>query len=79
MSDPVDHSPPPVGEEIHLPGPTVIPFVNALGLTFIVISTTLGTLFLIAGAILFGWSTIKWIVDTKRDVEALPEDHGHGH
>jgi hypothetical protein len=77
MSDPVDHNPPPVGEEIHLPGPTVIPFVNALGLTFIVISTTLGTLFLIVGAILFGWTTIQWLIDTRRDIEALPEDHGH--
>jgi hypothetical protein len=75
MSDTIEDDAPPVGEEIHLPGPTAIPFVNALGITFLVIGTTLWTIFLIIGGILFVWSTVRWIMDTRRDIEALPEEH----
>ncbi len=31
----------PAGEEIHLPGPTLIPFVSAIGITLIVVGTTI--------------------------------------
>jgi hypothetical protein len=75
MSDTIEDDAPPVGEEIHLPGPSAIPFVNALGITFLVIGTTLWTIFLIIGGILFVWSTVRWIMDTRRDIEALPEEH----
>jgi hypothetical protein len=68
---------PPVGEEIHLPGPTLLPFLNALGITFIVIGTTLGLIFLIAGGILFLVTTVRWIRDTRRDIAELPEEHHH--
>jgi hypothetical protein len=68
---------PPVGEEIHLPGPTLIPFVCALGITLIVIGTTITIIFSIIGAILFIVSTVMWIRDTRRDIASLPEEHGH--
>ncbi|MGI8428422.1 MAG: hypothetical protein ACR2OB_03750 [Solirubrobacteraceae bacterium] len=74
MSDP-DPQVPPAGEGIHLPGPTLIPIVNALGITFIVIGTTLNVLFLIVGVIIFALSTARWIRDTRRDVAALPDEH----
>jgi hypothetical protein len=71
----VEQQAPPVGEEIHLPGPSVIPFVNALGITLIVIGTTITIVFLIAGAILFIITTVIWIRDTRREIDALPEEH----
>jgi hypothetical protein len=66
---------PPVGEEIHLPGPTLIPFVSAIGITLIVIGTTINWLFTIIGGVIFVLTTIRWIRDTRRDVAALPEEH----
>jgi len=66
---------PPAGEGIHLPGPTLIPIVNALGITLIVIGTTVSLLFLIAGAVIFILSTVRWIRETRRDVAALPDEH----
>jgi hypothetical protein len=71
----VEQQAPPVGEEIHLSGPSVIPFLNALGITLIVIGTTITIVFLIAGAILFIITTVIWIRDTRRDIDALPEEH----
>lgn len=77
MSTEHPHEAPPVGEEIHLPGPSLIPFLSAIGITLIVIGTTLGLAISIVGAIIFVLTTIRWIRDTRRDIGELPESHGH--
>ena len=66
---------PPVSEEVHLPGPTLIPLLSAVGITLIVIGTTINWIFSIIGAVIFILTTIRWIRDTRRDVAALPEEH----
>ncbi len=71
----VEQQAPPVGEEIHLPGPTLVPFVTAIGLTLIVIGTTINVIFSIVGAVIFIVATVTWIRHTRRDVAALPEEH----
>jgi hypothetical protein len=68
---------PPVGEEIHMPGPTILPFVNAIGITLIVVGTTIGWGFSIVGLIIFIITAVRWIRDTRRDVGELPEQHLH--
>jgi len=68
---------PPTGEEIHLPGPTLIPITTAAGITLIVIGTTISWFLSIFGLIITVWAIVRWIRDTRRDVAALPEDHGH--
>ncbi|MHB1569338.1 MAG: hypothetical protein ACYCXW_18230 [Solirubrobacteraceae bacterium] len=72
-----DSEAPPVGEEIHLPGPTIIPLLSAIGITLIVVGTTLGWIVSIIGLVLFVATTAIWIRDTRRDIADLPEDHGH--
>jgi Flp pilus assembly protein TadB len=76
VSDVQQQTPPP-GEEIHLPGPTLIPFVCAVGITLIVIGTTINWIFSASGAVIFIITVVMWIRDTRRDVAALPEEHGH--
>ncbi len=66
---------PPVGEEIHLPGPTALPLVCAAGITLMVIGTTINWLFSIIGLVVFVISTALWIRDTRRDIAELPEEH----
>jgi hypothetical protein len=66
---------PPAGEEIHLPGPTLIPFISAIGITLIVIGTTINWIFSVIGGVIFIGTTVRWIRDTRRDVAALPEEH----
>lgn len=77
MSD-IDDRTPPVGEEIHLPGPSILPLLVAIGLTAMVIGLTIFRWWLSSvGLILFVVSSAIWIRDTRRDVEDLPEDHHH--
>ena len=75
MSEPAHEEAPPVGEEIHLPGPTLIPFISAIGITLAVIGTTLGLWISAIGMIIFILTTVRWIRDTRRDVGDLPESH----
>ncbi len=72
-----DQNVPPVGEEIHLPGPTALPLVVAIGLTLVVVGSTINLLISVVGLIIFLIATGMWIRDTRRDIEDLPEDHGH--
>ena len=66
---------PPAGEEIHLPGPTVLPVVMAVGITFTVIGTTITWLLSVLGVIIFLVTLLMWIRHTRRDISELPEDH----
>ena len=66
---------PPAGEEIHLPGPSLIPFVCAIAITLIVIGTTIDWIFSIVGLIVIVVVAVSWIRDTRRDIDALPEEH----
>jgi Flp pilus assembly protein TadB len=71
----VEQEAPPVGEEIHLPGPTLIPLMSAIGITMIVIGTTINVIVSVIGLIIFAVTTVMWIRDTRRDVDELPEEH----
>jgi hypothetical protein len=66
---------PPAGEEIHLPGPTILPLLAAIAITLIVIGTTLDWIFSAVGGVMLILILIRWIGDTRRDVAALPEEH----
>ena len=72
-----DQPTPPVGEEIHLPGPSLIPLFSAVGITLMVVGTTITLLLSIIGGIIFLVTTVMWIRDTRRDISELPEEHTH--
>jgi hypothetical protein len=66
---------PPAGEQIHLPGGSIIPVVVAIGTTLLVIGTTVWWVWSLVGFIILVVSIGIWIRDVRRDVDALPEDH----
>jgi hypothetical protein len=77
-TSPTDYSAepaPPAGEEIHLPGPTILPLVTAIAITLIVIGTTIWWVYSAVGAVLFVIVVVRWIRDVRRDVAELPEEH----
>jgi biopolymer transport protein ExbB/TolQ len=72
---PLDPPVPPVGEEIHLPGPSLQPLLLAVGITLALLGVTLGLFVMISGLVLSLWVIVRWIADTRRDINALPADH----
>jgi len=68
---------PPVGEEIHLPGPSLLPILNGVGITLAIVGITLGWVLIVVGLTLFLVTTVRWIADTRRDIDALPPEHRH--
>jgi hypothetical protein len=75
MSDQGDNGAPPVGEEIHMPEPSIIPLINAAGLALAIVSLTLTWYRVAFGLIVFLWTAILWIGHTRRDIANLPLDH----
>jgi hypothetical protein len=63
---------PPTGEEVHLPGPTILPLLTAAGITIAVIGVTISLILVIGGAILTIACVARWIMDTRREIDELP-------
>ncbi len=72
---PLDPPVPPAGEEIHLPGPSLQPLLLAVGITMALLGVTMGMFFLVSGVVLSLWVIVRWVADTRRDINALPADH----
>ena len=72
---PLDPEIPPTGEEIHLPGPSIQPFLLTIGITAAVVGLTTSVFIVIAGVILSVAVIVKWIADTRRAVDELPLHH----
>jgi hypothetical protein len=72
---PIDPEVPPTGEEVHLPGPTILPLLVAAGITLAVIGITISKILLVGGVIITIVAVVRWIQDTRREVDELPLDH----
>jgi hypothetical protein len=76
MSTP-DNEVPPVGEEIHLPGPSLQPLLLTVGITMALVGVTTSIYLVVAGAILSLCVIIRWIADTRREIESFPAESEH--
>jgi hypothetical protein len=71
---PLDPEVPPVGEEIHLPGPTILPLLTAVGITLLLVGITTFIELTVAGGLLTIGCAVRWIKDTGREIDELPLD-----
>jgi hypothetical protein len=71
---PLDPEIPPAGEEIHLPGPTILPLLTAAGITLTIVGVTTSLILVIGGGVLTLACVMRWIMDTRREVDELPLD-----
>ena len=71
---PLDPEIPPVGEEIHLPGPTILPLLTAVGVTLALVGVTTFIEFTVAGVLLTVGCVARWIKDTRREIDELPNE-----
>jgi hypothetical protein len=74
---PLEPEAPPVGEEIHLPGPSILPLLTALGITLTLIGITTFIALTVVGALLTIGCLVRWVKDTRHAVDELPLDVHH--
>jgi O-antigen ligase len=70
---------PPAGELIHLPNPSILPVLNAVGLSIAIIGIPISLVLVIPGLVLFVVTASIWIASARRDMDELPLDHHAGH
>jgi membrane protein implicated in regulation of membrane protease activity len=66
---------PPAGEELHLPGPSILPLAAAIAITLIVVGTTISLVISVVGLVALVIIVWRWVGDTRRDIAELPEEH----
>ena len=77
MAEAPQQAAPPVGEEIHMPEPSMLPIVNAVGIAIAIVGITISLVLVIAGAVIFSASTVIWIVKARREMDHLHAEHHH--
>jgi len=79
MAEPDDRvEAPPVGEQIHMPAPSLLPVLNAAGIATAIVGITISLILVVAGLLVFVVTAIVWIRSARREMEDLPLEH-HGH
>jgi hypothetical protein len=66
---------PPPSEEVHLPDPSYLPAVVALGITIALVGVVMSWIISGIGALIFLVATIRWIRETREDIAELPLEH----
>jgi len=81
MAEPDDivEEAPPVGEQIHLPNPSLLPLLNAVGAALAIIGIPISLILVIPGLVLFAVTAAIWIRSARREMDELPLEHGAGH
>jgi len=71
---PLDPEIPPAGEEIHLPGPSILPLLTAVGVTLALVGVTTMFPLTVIGVLLTLVCVWRWIKDTRHEIDELPLD-----
>ena len=72
--NPLEPEVPPAGEEIHLPGPTILPVLTALGITLVLVGVTTFLVLSVIGGLVTLYAVVRWIGETRREIDELPLD-----
>jgi O-antigen ligase len=70
---------PPAGEQIHLPEPSLLPILNAVGISIAIIGIPISLVLVIPGLVLFLVTAAIWIGKARHEMDELPLDHHAGH
>lgn len=75
----IEHDPTlaPPAEAIHMPEPSYLPAVLALGVTIALVGILNGLPVLLIGLIIVVVVLVRWIRSARDEMAELPLDHGH--
>ena len=63
---------PPPGEAIHLPGPSYLPVLTALGIAIALVGIVITWPLVAIGVVIALIAVVRWIRDTRQDISELP-------
>jgi len=75
VSDHVETEVPPVGEQVHIPAPSKLPPLLAVGLALALIGVTLSIVLVVAGLALALPVLVLWIRSARDETANLPPGH----
>jgi hypothetical protein len=67
-----DYHPDGRREQIHLPGPSLLPFAAAVGLTIGVVGLILSWWIVGVGAGIFLLTVVRWVQTVRLEIDGLP-------
>jgi hypothetical protein len=70
---------PPVGEDIHMPEPSLLPILNAAGLSLAIVGITISLVATVIGGLLFLVTLVRWIRAATHEISELPAEHRAAH
>ena len=77
MAEHVEHegAVPGPSEVVHLPGPSYLPVVVALGTTITLVGILMGWVIVAIGVIITLVGIVRWIKQTRQEMSELPLEH----
>jgi hypothetical protein len=66
---------PPLGEPVHLPGPSYLPVLVALGVAVMLVGIVIAWYLVVIGAVVTLVTVFLWIKETREEIGELPLDH----
>ncbi len=75
MSDERDTEAPPAGEQLHLPRPSLLPPILAVGLALALVGVTVSIILTVAGLAISIPALVLWIRSAREDMADLPPGH----
>lgn len=71
----IERDTPPVGEELHIPGPSVQPAVATFGLVLLLLGLIDKLPVAVIGLLILVGATVSWIGAARREFQELPPGH----
>lgn len=65
----------PAGELIHLPGPSFLPVITAVGITLAVTGVVISIWLVVIGGAITLFALVRWIRETRQEMSELPLEH----
>ena len=72
---PPEEQAPPAGEPVHLPGPSYLPVLVALGTAIGIVGIVIGWIVVVIGAVIALIPLARWIRQTREEIAELPLEH----
>ncbi|MEA2348134.1 MAG: hypothetical protein QOG62_1921 [Thermoleophilaceae bacterium] len=65
----------PPSEQVHLPGPSLLPVIVGVGITLALVGVVIQPVICVIGLIITVGAVIKWISEVRSEISELPLDH----